>query len=145
MEPGVAREVVLRFRDGTTERGMLSAEFSPGDQFVEVTKVDGGALRADFEGLKAVFFIKDPRVRELDVQATVLDRFRKARGAAARVEFFDGEVIHGRVSQYSVDEHGFFLYPTSPESNNEQIFVVVRALKTLYVETLSEPSASTGA
>ena len=63
---------------------------------------------------------------------------RPASGASARVEFFDGEVIHGRVAQYSVEEHGFFLFPTAPESNNEKIFVVVQALKTLYVETLAD-------
>ena len=49
-----------------------------------------------------------------------------------------GEVVHGRVAQYSVEEHGFFLFPTAPENNNERIFVVVQALKTLYVETLAD-------
>jgi hypothetical protein len=144
MGPGPAREVVLHYRDGTTLRGALERDFSPGDQFVEMKDPEGETLRVDFERLKAVFFIKDPRVRELEVQISALDRFKPAPGAGARVEFFDGEVVHGRVAQYSVDEHGFFLFPTSPESNNERIFVVVRALKTLYVETLTEPGASFG-
>jgi len=116
----------------------LRREFSPSDRFVEVETADGDHLRAEFEGLKAVFFIKDPRRRDLEVHISALDARRPATAASARVEFFDGEVVHGRVAQYSVEEHGFFLFPSAPESNNEQIFVVVQALKTLYVETLAD-------
>jgi hypothetical protein len=130
------REVVLHYRDGTTLRGFLRREFSPSDRSVEVVTADGDEVHAEFEGLKAVFFIKDPRRRDLEVQISSMDIIRRNAGATARVEFFDGEVIHGRVAQYSVEEHGFFLLPTSPESNNEQVFVVVQALKTLFVETL---------
>ena len=132
------REVVLHFRDGTTRRGALQREFSPSDGSVEIDTAEGESVHAEFEKLKAVFFIKDPRKRDLEVQISDLDIGTRTSGASARVEFFDGEVVHGRVSQYSVDEHGFFLFPSAPESNNEQIFVVVQALKTLYVETLPE-------
>jgi hypothetical protein len=132
------REVVLHYRDGKTRRGRLIREFSPGDKAVEMTTSDGDDVRAEFENLKAVFFIKDPRKRDLEVQISEMEMLRPAGGASARVEFFDGEVVHGRVAQYSVKEHGFFLYPSSPESNNERIFVVVQALKTLCVDTLGE-------
>lgn len=132
------REVVLHYRDGTTNRGTLQREFSPGDRAVEAVTADGEELNAELESLKAVFFIKDPRRRDLEVQISEMDIVRKSAGASARVEFFDGEVVHGRVAQYSVQDHGFFLFPTSPESNNERIFVVVQALKTLFVETLTD-------
>lgn len=132
------REVVLRYREGSTCRGQLLREFSPSDQFVEVKSADGSEVRAEFDGLKAVFFIKDPRRRDLEVQISSMDFVKPSSGASARVEFFDGEVVHGRVAQYSVEEHGFFLIPSAPESNNERIFVVVQALKTLYVETLTD-------
>ena len=56
------------------------------------------------------------------------------KGAPARVEFFDGEIVHGRVQEYRMENSGFFLYPTSPESNNELIFVVARAINTLSLE-----------
>lgn len=131
-------EVVLHFRDGSTRRGRLLREFSPSDGAVEITASDGAELRSQFDGLKAVFFIKDPRRRDIEVQISSMDIRKPAAGAFARVEFFDGEVIHGRVEQYSVEENGFFLFPTSPESNNERIFVVVQSLKTLYVETLAD-------
>jgi hypothetical protein len=134
----VGREVVLHYRVGSTIRGVLLREFSPADHCVDVRTDDGEDLRVEFEGLKAVFFIKDPRRRDLEVQISAMDIHSRASAASARVEFFDGEVVHGRVAQYSVEEHGFFLFPTAPESNNEKIFVVVQALKTLYVETLAE-------
>jgi len=138
MGDGIGREVVLHYRDGSTHRGELRREFSPGDHFIEFTTASGEDVRVEFGALKAVFFIKDPRRRDLEVQISSMDIAKPAAGASARVEFFDGEVVHGRVAQYSVEEHGFFLFPTAPESNNERIFVVVQALKTLYVETLAD-------
>jgi hypothetical protein len=138
MEERSGCEVVLHFRDGTTCRGELRRDFSPSDRAVEIRDGDGTDVHAEFENLKAVFFIKDPRQRDLEIQISEMDIRRRASGASARVEFFDGEVVHGRVAQYSVEEHGFFLFPTAPESNNEKIFVVVQALKTLYVETTAE-------
>ena len=138
MGDGTGRDVVLHYRDGSTCRGQLLRAFSPGDRLVEVETGDGDRIRAEFGGLKAVFFIKDPRRRDLEVQISSIDSLRSTTGASARVEFFDGEVVHGRVTQYSVEEHGFFLFPTAHESNNERIFVVVQALKTLYVETLAD-------
>ncbi len=138
MSDGTGREVVLHYRDGTTRRGRLEREFTPHDRHVDIVTPDGETVRAEFEGLKAVFFIKDPRKRDIEVQISSFDLYPQSNGASARVEFFDGEVVHGRVSQYSVEEHGFFLLPTSVESNNERIFVVVQALKTLYVETVAD-------
>jgi len=138
MEDATDREVVLHYRDGTTRRGKLRREFSPSDHVVEMITEGGDEIRAEFGGLKAVFFIKDPRRRDIEVQISDMEIFKPTSGASARVEFFDGEVIHGRVAQYSVQEHGFFLFPTAPESNNERIFVVVQSLKTLYVETLAD-------
>jgi len=138
MDEQSGRDVVLHFRDGTTRRGVLLRDFSPSDGFVEIESDDGGRVHAGFDDLKAVFFIKDPRRRDIEVQMSGLDLRRRSSGAPARVEFFDGEVIHGRVREYSVQDRGFFLVPTAPESNNERIFVVVQALKTLYVEALAD-------
>lgn len=138
MGDGTGSDVVLHFRDGSTCRGQLLREFSPSDHFVEIGTDDDNDLRVEFGGLKAVFFIKDPRRRDVDIEFSSMDFRRNKTGASARVEFFDGEVVHGRVAQYSVEEHGFFLFPSAAESNNERIFVVVQALKTLYVETLAD-------
>ena len=52
----------------------------------------------------------------------------------AKVEFFDGEIIRGRVTQYTVADAGFFLFPTALESNNDRIFVVATALDTVSID-----------
>ena len=141
MEDEIGREVVLHYRDGSTCRGQLRREFRPGDGEVSIITADGDEVCAEFDGLKAVFFIKDPRRRDLEVQISEIEVMRQTGGASARVEFFDGEVVHGRVAQYSVKERGFFLFPSAPASNNERIFVVMQALKTLFIDTLAEGEA----
>jgi hypothetical protein len=126
-------EVVLRFRDGSLSRCVLTREFTPLDFAVEADTVDGEHLRVNISDLKAVFFLKHPHRREAELQlGTILDD--APAGAPARVEFFDGEIVHGVVQEYRMENSGFFLYPTSPESNNEMIFVVARAINTLSLD-----------
>ena len=126
-------DVVLRYRDGHLTRCMLKREFTPLDFAVEAETDDGEMIQVNISDLKAIFFLKDPGRREAEMQigATVGD---SPAGAPARVEFFDGEVVHGRVKEYRMENSGFFLYPTSPESNNEMVFVVAGAINTLSLE-----------
>jgi hypothetical protein len=132
MEQSERGPVVLRYQDGHALRCTLTSEFDPGAQAVEAETVDGDRVNVDVEALKAVFFLKNPQRRDADM---VIGRPGGKRGGAlARVEFLDGEVIQGRMESYSVADSGFFLYPTSLESNNERIFVVARALRTLSIE-----------
>jgi hypothetical protein len=111
----------------------LTKEFTPSDRTVEAESEDGDTVHVGVEQLKAVFFLKDPLRREFELQ---LGHSADAPpgGAPARVEFFDGEIIHGRMESYAVEDLGFFLYPTSLESNNERVFVVAGALSTLSIE-----------
>lgn len=126
-------EVVLRFRDGHTTRGKLTRGFTPKDFAVEAETSDGETIRINISELKAVFFVKDPHRRAVEADMGC-DENQKPAGAAARVEFFDGEVIHGRVQEYTLENSGFYLYPSSPDSNNEKIFVVAQALHTVSLE-----------
>jgi hypothetical protein len=105
----------------------------PVDQLVEAATADGDDVRVKVEDLKAVFFLKEPLRRDAEMHMG-RSAPRGGGGAMATVEFFDGEVIKGRMSSYSVADSGFFLYPTSVESNNERIFVVARSLQTLSIE-----------
>ena len=133
MEESNNSEVVLRFRDGHLTRAVLTRDFTPLDFAVEAESDEGEKLQVNISELKAVFFLKDPSRREAELQigAVVGD---PPQGAPARVEFFDGEVIHGIVQEYRMEDSGFFLYPTSPESNNEKVFVVARSINTLSLE-----------
>jgi hypothetical protein len=133
MAGSTGAEVVLRFRDGNLTRCALIREFTPLDFAVEAETPEGVHLQVNISELKAVFFLKDPRRREAELQLGTMVGEAPA-GAPARVEFFDGEIIHGLVQEYRMEDSGFFLYPTSPESNNEMVFVVARAINTLSLE-----------
>jgi hypothetical protein len=133
METPVDGQVVLHFRDGVTDRCRLAAEFSPRDLEIEVEDADRRRRRVRVGDLKAVFFLKEPRQRQMDLESDGSDAGNDS-AAIARVEFFDGEIIRGRVSHYSVENSGFWLYPSAPESNNARIFVVARSLQTVSLE-----------
>ena len=120
-------EVVLHYRGGRTVRCRLLREFTPGISRVEVEAAEGEALRIPLNELKAVFFVKDVRRRQVEMHTGEASR-EEPRGAMARVEFADGEIIRGWVDHYSVDDHGFFLHPSAVESNNDRVFVVASAL-----------------
>ena len=125
--------VVLRYRDGHALHCVLTRDFAPSEDVIEAETSDGDSIKVEVDALKAVFFIKDPLRRDLEMQLGESSG-KPPGGATARIEFFDGEVIQGRMESYSVDDSGFFLYPTSIDSNNERIFVVARALRTLSIE-----------
>lgn len=132
MEQAASPKVVLRYRDGRTLRCTLQEEFSAKDFEFQVSDENADVHTIDVTDLKAVFFVKDSKERSADF---VVDEDKKLPGGAmARVEFFDGEIIRGRVSQYSVSDAGFYLVPTATESNNRRIFVVATSLATVSIE-----------
>lgn len=133
MAESTGNEVVLRFRDGNLTRCSLTRDFTPLDFAVEAVTDEGESLRVSISDLKAVFFLKNPRRREAEMQLGTLVADPPS-GAPTRVEFFDGEIIHGVVQEYRMEDSGFFLYPTSQESNNEKVFVVARSITTLSLE-----------
>jgi len=125
--------VVLRYRDGTVVHGVLREPFEPGDQSVEAVTGDGVQETVSLGELKAIFFLKDPKKRRIEMEYGGGEE-EEPPGAPARVVFQDGEIIHGHVETYSLGDGGFFLYPTNKASNNEKIFVVAGALSSLAIE-----------
>lgn len=114
--------VVLRFRDGRTERVALDP-IDPTREVV-VAHRDDGEAEVPFADLKAVFF---PR--------TVPDEsLEPASGMRIAVEFNDGEVIRGS-AHYNPERNGFFLFPDD-RSKNDRIFVVNSAIVSIEVEKL---------
>jgi hypothetical protein len=117
-------QVVLRFRDGRTERAMLE----PIDATREVLTVrrdDGEPADIPFSQIKAVFF---PQVLPDGPRPTT------ANASTIAVEFNDGEVIRG-IANYNPERNGFFLYPHD-RSKNDRIFVVNSAIVSIEVEKL---------
>jgi hypothetical protein len=117
--------VVLRYRDGRTDRASLE----PIDASHEVVRVkhdDGGEVEeVPFSQLKAVFFPLTDAAHPRPVTAN---------GSTIAVEFSDGEIIRG-IANYNPERNGFFLYPHD-RSKNDRIFVVNSAIVSIEVEKL---------
>jgi hypothetical protein len=51
------------------------------------------------------------------------------QGRKVEVIFKDGEALVGSTQGYQADRPGFFMVPADPQSNNERIFVVAKAVQ----------------
>lgn len=115
-------KVVLRYRDGRTERVDL-APIDHSREVFTVTREDGTTGEIPYTDLKAVFFPhKDGAPLE------------QAAGSTIAVEFSDGEVIRG-LAHYNPERNGFFLFPLD-RSKNDRVFVVNSAIASIEVERL---------
>ena len=115
--------VVLRYRDGRTERVALDP-IDPTREVLVTHPDDGASVEVPFADLKAVFF---PRT-EPD------EALEPASGMRIAIEFNDGEVIRG-AAHYNPERNGFFLFPDD-RSKNDRIFVVNSAIVSIEVEKL---------
>ena len=120
---GNDRKVVLRYRDGRTERVAL-APIDPAREVLIATYDDGVTADVPFTALKAVFFPRSAPEEELE----------PAGGMQIAIEFNDGEVIRG-AAHYNPERNGFFLFPDD-RSKNDRIFVVNSAIVSIEVEKL---------
>ena len=114
-------KVVLRYRDGRTERATLEP-IDPSREVIAVQRDDGPA-EIPFSELKAIFFPQSSS-----------GALEPATGMQIAVEFNDGEVIRG-TAQYNPERNGFFLFPAD-RTKNDRIFVVNSAIVSIEVEKL---------
>lgn len=115
--------VVLRYRDGRTERALLEP-IDATHEVLHVRRDDGELAEVPFAALKAVFI---PRL----VPDEALE---PASGMRIAVEFNDSEVIRG-TAHYNPERNGFFLFPDD-RTKNDRIFVVNSAIVSIEVEKL---------
>ncbi len=116
------QQVVLRYRDGSTQRATLIQT----DIEREIFSVEenGATSEVPFRTLKAVFFPQTAPEKTLD----------PAEGSQLSVEFADGEVIRG-IAHYNPERNGFYLFPLD-RSKNDRIFIVNSAIMSIEVEKL---------
>jgi len=117
------QKVVLRYRDGRTERVAIDP-IDAERQIVSVVRDSGERAEVSFRELKAVFF----------PQTTPPQPHADDGGSSLAVEFADGEVIRG-TAHYNPERNGFFLFP-SDRSKNDRVFVVNSAIASIEVEKL---------
>ena len=122
------KKVIVRFKDGTLIKGNTS-DFFPNKTRFHINCLDGKIEEIGVEDLKAVFFVKDFKGNK-DYQKKYEDPIHGA-GRKILVEFTDSESIIGYALGYSPDRPGFFITPADLTSNNERIFVIKSAAKSV--------------
>ena len=117
--------VVVHFLDGKLLKGTANDFFPARPSFHLNEDGTGTVTEIQFEGLKAMFFVKS-LVGDTTRQDNQ-DSERTGFGRRIMVSFQDGETIHGYTSGYAPNRPTFFVFPADPESNNEKIFVIASA------------------
>jgi hypothetical protein len=116
-------QVVLRYRDGSTERVTLGA-IDLDAQIFRVLRDGGSQDEVPFAEIKAVFYPRPANDEEIE----------PAAGSQIAVEFADGEIIRG-TAHYNPERNGFHLFPLD-RSKNDRIFIVNSAIVSIEVEKL---------
>ncbi|MGE0362736.1 MAG: hypothetical protein AB7H93_03650 [Vicinamibacterales bacterium] len=122
--------VVARFADGHIVKG-TTQDFAVTRDFFHVIPAEPGAtpVRVNVPLLKAVFFVKDHTGDKDYNERKAFDKL--VPGRKLQVTFRDGEVLVGSSTAYDAARPGFFLMPADPKSNNDRIFVVMKAVRSV--------------
>ena len=128
----IQNRIVARFADGRTLKG-TTQDFAPAKDAFHVITSEGGArpIKVVLADLKAVFFVKDLIGNALYNDAKEFTR--ALPGKRLQVTFSDGEVLVGATQAYQPDRPGFFIVPADPRSNNDRVYVVTKAVRSVSV------------
>jgi hypothetical protein len=137
MEPN---KIVIQFKDGNTLRGKTN-DFFPNKNTFHLNQEDSQIKEVNVEKLKAVFFVKD--LKGDNNYNYEYDDKVSGGGKKIAVGFSDGETILGYVLSYSPQRLGFMMTPASLKGNNERIFVVNSAIKSVDFLTEEQPLPKT--
>jgi hypothetical protein len=132
--------VVARHADGRTVRGTTS-DFRPGRTLFHVLPEDGDeAVRVLVADLKALFYVKT-LFGDHAHEETNSFRYRKGVGRRVWVVFRDGEEMAGWAPAYAPEKGGFFLFPTDAQANAEKAFIVLSAVRDVFLDDAAERAA----
>lgn len=135
-----SRRVIIRYADGTTLRGYLTAEEALemdsqlSDKF-SIRNVAGKVEDVEVSGLKAIFFVKSFEGSQDYSEFKVFTQQPSGKGVWVRVHFHDGEVMEGIApnSLGTFASKAFSLTPPDPRSNNESVIVSKKCLKEMQI------------
>ena len=126
----IHNRVVARFADGRTLKG-TTQDFAVGRDLFHVIPPEPGAKpeRVSLSLLKALFFVKDHVGNKDYNEVKQFDKL--VPGRKLQVTFKDGEVLVGSTAGYDANRPGFFLTPADPKSNNDRIYIVAKAVRSV--------------
>ena len=124
--------VVIRYRDGRKQKG-YTWDFLPNKEVFHVADEhdERKILEVSTRDLKAVFFVKTFEGNRLHKPDYTLEAFRKVPGLKLKVTFEDGEVLYGTTNAYAPGRKAFFLLPADKKGNNERVYVLAEATKSI--------------
>ena len=122
-------KVVAHFRDGRIIKGTTN-NFAPLKDRFHLQGADGKGFEVLLTELKALFFVKNLVGDRTYKERKEFDPTRQL-GRKIRCEFADGEVVTGYCQGYDSKRLGFFVIPADVRSNNERVFVINSATKTV--------------
>ncbi len=122
-------KVVVRTRDGQVIPGFASQ-----DRMKDTLKIitqQGKEQTFNIEKLKAVFFVKDFQGDPEYDEIKFLNKQAVSSMIWVRVEFFDGEVLEGKIPNdlELISSPGFYLSPSDHDTNNKRVWVIKSSLK----------------
>jgi hypothetical protein len=131
-------KIVVKFKDGRIIKGWTT-DFKPNKEIFHLHSMeeDNNEISViEVSSLKAVFFVKDltgnknyKKVRTFDGAPKGIPSERKIV-----VIFKDGENFYGTTHSYNPERKGFFVYPIDPKDNNDRVFVVNLAIKSVKLQ-----------
>ncbi len=122
-------KVIVRTRDGKVISG-----FANPDRIKKTLKIlnqQGKEETFSMDKLKAVFFVKDFQGDSEYHEIKFLNKQSVSSMIWVRVEFFDGEVMEGKVlnNMELICSPGFYLSPSDLDTNNNRVYVIKSSLK----------------
>lgn len=137
----IRNQVVIRFRDGSLQKG-YTHDFTPLRDSFHLTLEDGSdkILPIKISQLKAIFFVKTFDGNRSYIEKKFFEQVDQSRfrGLKIRVVFEDGEIIRGISLGYNENKKGFFLIPVDPDCNNDRIFIIAEACKDIKVGEIAQ-------
>jgi hypothetical protein len=126
--------VVVRTRDKRRIKG-FTWDFSPARETFHVVDPEDEAKVEELtlSDLKAVFYVKDfvGEPGRSGPPAFSKESLKGVPGLKLKVTFTDGEVMYGTTNGYQPGRKGFFIMPADKTSNNQRVYVVTAATKSV--------------
>jgi len=131
----IGNKIVVKFKDEKIIKGW-STDFGPNKEIFHLHPLEEygkDILEIETSSLKAVFFVKDYKGNKDYKEAKTFEGQPKLSPSQRKiiVTCKDGEKLYGTTLGYNPNKKGFFIVPIDPKDNNERIFIIQDAVKSV--------------
>jgi len=126
-------KVIARYRDGRMVKGTTN-NFWPGTLVFHIRPADApdaAPVVVAANDLKAIFVVHSFEGNPRRIKQAHFKPADRPYGQKLRVTFQDGEVLDGSTANYDPAVQGFFVWPADQGGNNEKIYVLNSAVKSV--------------